>query len=309
MRAAFFGSPAFAVPCLEALTEVAQVVRVYSQPDRPAGRGMKLKPPAVKERALELGLEVAQPTKIRSAEFAEELRALDLDVIVVVAYGRILPKAVLEAPRRGCVNVHASLLPRFRGAAPIQWAIASGDRVTGVCLMQMDEGLDTGPVFARRELAIGDDHDAASLGEELAQLGAELLREELPRVVSGELVAVTQPEEGATYARLLEKRDAVIDFERSARQLYDHFRAMRPWPGSETTLVGERLKVHACEARDETHDAAPGTVVRASAEGIDVATGGGVLRLREVQLPGKRPISAAQLVAAREGLVGRVLGG
>ena len=138
MRAAFFGSPEFAVPCLDALTEVAEVVRVYSQPDRPAGRGMKLKPPAVKSRALELGLEVEQPTKIRTPEFAEGLRALDLDVILVVAYGRILPKAVLDAPRRGCLNVHASLLPRFRGAAPIQWAIASGDRRTGVSLMQMD---------------------------------------------------------------------------------------------------------------------------------------------------------------------------
>lgn len=308
MRAAFFGSPAFAVPCLDALAEIAEVVRVYTQPDRPAGRGMKLTPPAVKVRALELGIPVSQPTKVRTPEFAEELRALDLDVILVVAYGRILPKAVLEAPRCGCVNVHASLLPRHRGAAPIQWAIAMGDRETGVCLMKMDEGLDTGPVFARRTLAIRDDHDAHSLAEELSKLGAELVRTELPRVVRGELEAVSQPEEGATYARLLEKSDAILDFRRSARALYDHARGMRPWPGAETTLDGERLKILRCVALDESADEAPGEIVRASAEGIDVATGEGILRLLEVQLPGKKPITAAQLVSSRNDLVGRTLG-
>lgn len=308
MRAAFFGSPAFAVPCLDALAEIAEVVRVYTQPDRPAGRGMKLTPPAVKVRALELGIPVSQPTKVRTPEFAEELRALDLDVILVVAYGRILPKAVLEAPRCGCVNVHASLLPRHRGAAPIQWAIAMGDRETGVCLMKMDEGLDTGPVFARRTLAIRDDHDAHSLAEELSKLGAELVRTELPRVVRGELEAVPQPEEGATYARLLEKSDAILDFRRSARALYDHARGMRPWPGAETTLDGERLKILRCVALDESADEVPGEIVRASAEGIDVATGEGILRLLEVQLPGKKPIAAAQLVSSRNDLVGRTLG-
>lgn len=308
MRAAFFGSPEFAVPCLDALTEVAEVVRVYSQPDRPAGRGMKLKPPAVKSRALELGLEVEQPTKIRTPEFAEGLRALDLDVILVVAYGRILPKAVLDAPRRGCLNVHASLLPRFRGAAPIQWAIASGDRRTGVSLMQMDEGLDTGAVFAERSLTIRDEHDAASLSTELAALGAALVREELPRVVAGEIEAAPQPEVGVTYARLLDKRDAILDFSRGARALFDHARGMRPWPGAETTLGGERLKILSCAPRVESHDAAPGTVVRASAEGIDVATGDGILRLFEVQLPGKKAVQAGQLVAARGDLIGQRLG-
>ena len=297
-RAAFFGSPEFAIPCLEALHELAEIVCVFSQPDRPSGRGMKLRPPPVKARALELGLRVEQPTGIRSAEFAELFRSLELDIAVVVAYGRILPPAILEAPRLGCLNVHASLLPKYRGAAPIQWAIANGESETGVALMQMDEGLDTGAVFSMRSMPISDAHDAGSLSVELAELGAALLRDDLPAILSGELKADPQPDEEHSYARLLKKSDAILDFNRSARALFDHARGMRPWPGAEATLEGERLRFHRFEAIQMAHDAAPGTILRAGREGIDIATGEGVFRVHELQASGRKAVSAAEFIAA-----------
>lgn len=185
MRAIFFGTPDIAVPSLEALREVAEVVAVVCQPDRPAGRGLELRAPPVKERALALGFEVVQPEKVKTPEFAAWVEARKADVALVIAYGRILPKAVLEGPRRGCMNLHASLLPRYRGAAPIQWAIVRGETETGVCLMQMDEGMDTGPVFTRRAIPIGRDETAGELGGRLGRLAAELVREDLPRAVAG----------------------------------------------------------------------------------------------------------------------------
>lgn len=309
-RAAFFGSPDFAIPCLEALHEIADIVCVFSQPDRPSGRGMKLRPPPVKARALELGLRVEQPSGIRTPEFAEFFRSLELDVAIVVAYGRILPPEILEAPRFGCLNIHASLLPKYRGAAPIQWAIANGEKETGVALMQMDEGLDTGPVFSERAIPIRDEHDAGSLAIELARLGADLLREDLPRILQGELSAEPQPGEGESYARLLKKSDAILDFRRGARELFDHARGMSPWPGAEATLEGgERLRFHRFEALEENEEgpdgAAPGTIVRASAEGIDIATGRGIFRVHELQESGKKRVSARDYIASSAPLEGR----
>ena len=219
-RALFFGTPEFAVPCLDALVAIADVVRVVSQPDRPSGRGLALTPTPVKARATALGIPVMQPTKVKPPELHAELRALEADVAVVVAYGRILPAGILTAPRRGCVNVHASLLPRWRGAAPIQWAVASGDRETGVCLMEMDEGLDTGPVFARAVTAIGADETAGELFARLSREGAALLQRELPRWLAGELRAEAQVGE-PTIARLLEKRDGEIDFAWDAQRGID----------------------------------------------------------------------------------------
>ena len=206
MRTIFFGSPEFAVPCLDALNEISEVVAVISQPDRPAGRGLSMRPPAVKQRALELGLDVWQPTKVRTAEFAERLRTLEADVAVVVAYGRILPLAVLEAPRAGCVNVHASLLPRWRGAAPIQWSIVHGDEETGVTLMQMDEGMDTGPILATAATRIEAADDAATLSERLSNMGAALLREQLPRYLAGELTPKPQDDAASRRWRLSSTR-------------------------------------------------------------------------------------------------------
>lgn len=299
MRAIFFGTPELAVPSLDALTGIADVALVVCQPDRPAGRGMKLRPPPVKERALALGLPVEQPTKVRTPEFAASLRAIDADVALVVAYGRILPKAVLEAPRAGCVNVHASLLPRWRGAGPIQAAIVHGDRETGVCLMQMDEGLDTGPIIACARTPIDPDENAAELGARLARMGADLVRDKLADFVHGRIVATPQDGASATLAPMLTKDDGRIDWMLPARRVHDRVRGMYPWPGAFTTLNGQRVKVHATAVRiEEGAIGAPGTIVRADAKaGIEVACGEGVVAILDLQLEGKKRLTAAEHLA------------
>lgn len=294
-RAIFFGTPEIAATCLDAVAAICEVVLVVAQPDRPSGRGKEVRPPAVKVRALELGLKVEQPTKIKPPEVAEAWKALEADVAVVVAYGRILPKAVLEAPRRGCVNVHASLLPRWRGAAPIQWSVVSGDAETGVCLMEMDEGLDTGPVIARLTTPIGADETSGELFARMGPLGAELLTRELPRWLAGELSA--EPQRGeVTHARMLEKRDAVLDFTASAQAVHDRARGLHPWPGAETTILGQRTKVHVTRVLEtEGRHGAPGELVRVSERGLEVACGRGLVAIVEAQLDGKRRVEAAQL--------------
>jgi len=299
MRAAFFGSPAFAVPCLDALTSVAEVVAVFSQPDRPAGRGMKLRPPAVKVRALELELPVHQPSKMRDGTVAEQLRALELDVALVVAYGRILPRAILDAPRMGCVNVHASLLPRWRGAAPIQWAIASGERTTGVSLMQLDEGMDTGPVVTMDETLIEANETTADLSERLSAMGAVMVERDLPGYVRGELPP--HPQEGEpTHARLLTKEDGALDFGWTAQAVHDRVRAMHPWPGAYTTDRGERLKVHRSRMVDpKGSHGEPGRVLGVGEDGLRVACATGVVALSEVQQPGRKRLAAEAYALGR----------
>lgn len=309
MRAIFFGTPQLAVPSLEAVHEIADVVRVICQPDRPAGRGMRLRPPPLKVRALELGLDVEQPRKVKTDDFAASLRALEADVAVVVAYGRILPRAVLDAPRRGCVNVHASLLPRWRGAGPIQWAIVHGDRETGVCLMQMDDGMDTGPVIACESTPIDPDETAAELGARLSAMGASLLREMLPAWVDGAVEATRQDDAGATMAPLLKKEDGRIDWRESARAVHDRVRGLSPWPGAFTEVRGATVKVHRTEVESEEGAAAPpGTVLALGAEGVEVACGRGVVALTELQLEGKRRLPAQRFVAGQSWEPGLVLG-
>lgn len=309
MRAAFFGSPAFAVPCLDALLEVAEVPVVLCQPDKPAGRGLTLTPPAVKVRALERGLEVWQPTRLRKGDLAARLADLRLDVGVVVAYGRILPKAVLDAPRRGCVNVHASLLPRWRGASPIQHAIVHGDAETGVALMQMDEGLDTGAVISELRTPIAGDEDAAALGARLSALGAALLTRDLPRYIAGELAPLPQPAEGATYAKLLTKDDGRIDWSQPAQRVHDLVRGLSPWPGAFTSKDGAILKVHRTHVVSGSgHAGSAGEILAASSEGIHVACGEGVVSLDEVQEAGRKRLAAAAFVAGRRASVGERLG-
>lgn len=305
MRALFFGTPEIAVPSLDALCEVAEVVGVICQPDRPAGRGLELKAPPVKERALALGLEVHQPTKVRTEEFAALLRSKQADVALVIAYGRILPKAVLEAPTKGCINLHASLLPKLRGAAPIQWAIANGEPETGIALMQMDEGCDTGPVFCMRAIPIGENETAGELSIRLAALAAQLVRQELPRAVAGELVPVPQAHDAATVAPMLTKNDGAIDWSASARAVHDRARAMSPWPGAHTSLDGKRFKVLALSiAAVEGHEGDPGTVVALERTRARIACGEGAVWLLRGQVEGKKPLEAESLIAGRTLVIG-----
>ncbi|HJL17561.1 MAG TPA: methionyl-tRNA formyltransferase [Sandaracinaceae bacterium LLY-WYZ-13_1] len=309
MRAIFFGTPQLAVPCLEAVHELGEVVRVICQPDRPAGRGMKLRPPPVKVRAEALGLEVAQPRKVKTEAFAASLRELEADVAVVVAYGRILPRAVLDAPRRGCVNVHASLLPRWRGAGPIQWAIVHGDAETGVCLMRMDAGMDTGPVIACERTAIAPDETAGALGRRLSAMGAGLLRETLPAWVEGRVEAVPQDDAGATYAPLLQKEDGRLDWRQSAQAVHDRVRGLSPWPGAFTEVAGKTVKIHRTAVREATGEhGSAGEVIAVGDDGVEVACGRGKVALLELQLQGKKRLPAGAFVTGHRWTPGLRLG-
>jgi methionyl-tRNA formyltransferase len=305
VRTIFFGSPDFAVPCLEALHDISDIAVVISQPDRPAGRGLAMRPPPVKKRALELGLEVWQPKKVRTAEFAEKLRALEADVAVVVAYGRILPRGVLDAPRTGCVNIHASLLPRWRGAAPIQWSIVHGDEETGVTLMQVDEGMDSGAILATQSTPITPDDDAATLSDRLSKMGADLLRDQLARYVAGDLTPQSQDEGAVTMAPLLKKEHGCIDWNKSAQAVHNQIRGMNPWPGAHTVLGERRIKVHRTIASTlDPEGAVPGQVIALDPEGILVACAEGTLEIQELQESGRKRVDARAFASGRGVAVG-----
>jgi methionyl-tRNA formyltransferase len=301
LKLVFAGTPDFAVPCLAACrASGAEVVAVYTQPDRPAGRGRKLAPSPVKQAALDAGLPVEQPESLKPAEAQARLAACAPDLMVVVAYGLILPRKVLAIPRLGCWNVHASLLPRWRGAAPIQRAILAGDAETGVDLMRMEAGLDTGPVLLEKRTPIAREDTGGSLHDRLAALGAAALAEGLARTLAGEvLAAVPQPEQGATYAHKLDKAESALDFSRAAIVLERQVRAFDPWPGSDAEIAGERLRVWAATALEQTHTAAPGSLLAAHRDGLDLACADGVLRITAVQRAGGRRISAADYLNAR----------
>ncbi|WP_321288098.1 methionyl-tRNA formyltransferase [Alcaligenes phenolicus] len=299
MRIVFAGTPDFARIALEALlAQGFDVPLVMTQPDRPAGRGMKLSPSPVKQAAVNANILVLQPHSLRldgkypeeAAQTRQTLLDLQPDLMVVAAYGLILPKWTLELPRYGCFNIHASLLPRWRGAAPIQRAIQAGDAATGITIMQMDEGLDTGDMLVRSELAIRDDHSAAALHDDLAQLGAQALLEALQQVRDGTLQATPQPEEGVTYAEKLSKAESVLDLSQPAKELERRIRAFDPVPGSTLSLPGleQPVKVWRAQALEQKHSAEPGQVMNVSAQGIDVACGEGVLRLLELQKAGSK---------------------
>lgn len=292
MKTIFMGTPDFAAVSLEALIKAGHdVVCVVSQPDAAKDRGKKIKYPPVKEKALEYGVTVLQPEKIRDKEFMDEISGIKPDIIVVAAYGKILPKEILELPRYGCVNVHASLLPKYRGSAPIQHSILSGEEVTGVTIMQMAEGMDTGDMISKVEVGI-DHKNCEQLHDELASAGAELLVQTLKEIESGTAVPEKQNDDEATYAPMIKKKDGLIDFSASAVSIERKIRAFYPWPGSFTKLKGEMFKIWKASVEEDDKEKSachvPGTVISADPEGIRVCTGDGILRLTEIQTPGKR---------------------
>ncbi|MBK1718220.1 methionyl-tRNA formyltransferase [Thiocystis violacea] len=302
LRIIFAGTPDFAVASLAALLDAGQdLVAVYTQPDRPAGRGRKLQASPVKALALERGLPVHQPESLkRDPDAVAHLRSLEADLMVVVAYGLLLPPSVLEAPRLGCVNVHASLLPRWRGAAPIQRALLAGDERTGVCIMRMEAGLDTGPVFHRVDTIIGTRETGGDLHDRLALLGAEALIAALPGIADGALDPEPQDDRLATYAHKLTKEEAVIDWSWPAAAIARQVRAFDPWPVAQTSLDDAPLRVWEAQAEPASvGESIPGSVLQADRSGILVATGDGALRIRRLQPASKKPMTAGDYLNAR----------
>lgn len=307
MKIVFMGTPDFAVPCLTALREAGhEVAAVFTQPDKPKGRGYALTPPPVKVKALEYGLPVYQPTTLRDGEALRLLKEIGPDVIAVVAYGKLLPGEILELPPMGCVNVHASLLPRHRGASPIQWAIVSGDRETGVTTMYMAEGMDTGDILEKTVTPIGPDETAAELHDRLSNLGAALLVHTLNGMESGEIVPEKQDDALATKAPIIRKEMGRLDFSKSAAELHNLARGFYPWPGVYTQLDGKRLKVLETGLGEGT--GRPGEVIEADGRLLVACGDGRALELKKVQPEGKRPMTAAEWLRGRPLNRGTILG-
>ncbi len=296
LRLVFMGTPEFAAVSLQRLIERGEnVVAAVTQPDRPKGRGHRLMPPPVKLLAGENGIPVLQPARVRAPEFIEVMKGLDPDLIVVVAFGQILPKALLDIPRHGCINVHASLLPRYRGAAPINRCIIDGETETGVTIMRMDEGLDTGDMLLKKSTAIGPDEDAQSLHDRLAAIGAEALAETLDLLVGGGLVPEKQDDRLASYAPMLRKEDGLVDWDGEPEAIRNMVRGLNPWPGAYTFLDGKTLKIFRCRIAAGT--GRPGTVLEAGRSGLVVACREGALLIEELQLEGKKRLSAKDFLA------------
>ena len=302
MKILFYGTPEFALPALSALIAEHTIVAVVTQPDRPAHRGQKLTPPPVKVAAEAAGLPVLQPPRLRDPGWPERLRALGAEIAVVVAFGQILPQAVLDAPARGSINIHGSLLPKYRGAAPIQWAIIRGETVTGITTFQMDAGMDTGPVLLQAETPIGSDETAGELSERLAPLGAEVILDTLARLDT--LTPTAQPTEGATLAPRLKKQDGVLEWTRPARELTNLVRGCNPWPGATTSTPAGPLAVWRARAVDGT--GAPGTLI-AHERTLAIATGAGALLPVEVQPESRRAIAWDEYLRGARLTAGRTL--
>ena len=297
MNVVFMGTPDFAVGCLEVLNENYNVVGVFTQPDKPQGRKMELKPPAVKVRAQELGLTVYQPNSLKNEETYNLLSSLNPELIVVVAYGKILPKNILDLPPMGCINVHASLLPRHRGSAPIQWSIVTGDKITGVTTMYMDEGIDTGDILLKREVEILPNDTGSTLFDRLSVVGADLLKETCDALISGNLKRIKQDETLATYAPIIKKEMALIDFSKTANEVLCLIRGFNPWPCAYFMLDGKRLKVFSAEFSENTGKA--GEVLESQNEFI-IACGENAIKLNDVQLEGSKRMMASDMLRGKK---------
>ena len=327
MKIIFMGTPDFAVGTLEALVQAGyEVVLAVTQPDKPQGRKQVLVAPPVKEKALELGIPVFQPKRVREPESLRVIKDYEPELIVVAAFGQILPKELLDLPKYGCINVHASLLPKYRGAAPIQWSILNGDDVTGVTIMRMDVGLDTGDMIAKTEITIAPEDTGGTLFDRLAEAGARLCVETIPSIVDGTAVYTPQDESAATKVGMIKKQDGLIDFSRPAKEIECQVRGLNPWPSAYTSLAGKTLKIWAADMRADADEAdttlasgaassvsditsaAPGTVVLIKKDSFGIQTGEGILVCKEVQLEGKKRMSAGDFLRGNAVAVGTVLG-
>ena len=301
MKIIFAGTPDFAAAHLQALidSDQHQVVAVYTQPDRPAGRGKKLTASAVKQLACDHNLTVLQPPSLKDSDAQQQLASFEADIMIVVAYGLILPQVVLDTPRLGCINVHGSLLPKWRGAAPIQRAIEAGDKETGICIMQMDAGLDTGPVISVARCAIEDSDTSGSIYQKLSELGAPTLLVALEKMASGVAVAEQQDDSQSTYARKIDKSEALIDWSMSAQEISRRVRAFNPFPATFSHIGGDRVKIWGASATDKQSNNSAGAIIHADAEGILVQTGRGQLLITEIQLAGKSKMPVSELLKSK----------
>ena len=307
MKLVFLGTPEFAVPAIERLASLHQMQEVWTQPDRPSGRGQKAAPPPVKRAALRLRLPVHQPEKIRAPEALERLRSLRPDAIVIVGYGKIIPQTILDLPHYGCINLHASLLPKYRGAAPVNWALIRGETQTGVTTMKIDAGLDTGPILLRREVAIEPEDDAVTLGRRLAAIGAPLVAETLDRLAAGSITPTPQDHTQATLAPMLKKEDGLLDWSLPAREIAWRVRGLVPWPGACTHFRGALLHIWKAKV-GQAFLPVPSATLSIDGKRLLVACGSGTLELLEVQLEGKRRLAAADFLNGARVKPGETLG-
>lgn len=297
MKILFMGTPGFAVSCLEALYKSNhEVVAVVTQPDRPKGRGKKVLPPPVKVKAMEYGTEVLQPEKIRDKAYIEAIKAMDFDCIVVVAFGQLLPKEILDLPKKGCINVHASLLPKYRGAAPINWVIVDGEEETGITTMYMNEGLDTGDMILKEEVNIEDDMTAGQLHDVLAEVGAKVLIETLDLIAIDKAPRTPQNDSESCYASMLSSKTGLIDWKNSAKDIYNLVRGLNPWPVAYTMYKGKKMKVWKCKIAEANKADEPGKILEVDKTGIYVSTGNGIILIEEIQLPNSRKMTVDEYI-------------